>query len=122
MAAYPDYIGVLLDSTTAEKDSDPSVVRTEMERGVPKQRILNQAVLTTLTFTALFQSQEDVASYDAWYFDTIGRIGWFDFVHPRTGQTLQARYVGGARGTLTPVTARFAIATRDQTIEYLNNG
>jgi hypothetical protein len=117
MAAWPPYIKLLLSGTS--ETFEPAVERNEMERGVPKQRILNSQVLAELTSTALFQSNADIARFDDWYFDIIQRVGWFDLRHPRTGKTVQARFVGGKLGALTPQSGGFALATREITVEYL---
>lgn len=117
MAAFPNYVRFDLNGYT--EGEDPSVLRTEMERGVPKERIINSDVMATIKGTVTFLAKEDIASFDAWYFDTIKRIGWFDFRHPRTRQMLSVRLVGGKRGELQPIKAGFGIATRMIELEYL---
>lgn len=83
------------------------VQRTEMERGLPKQRRINSDAMTTLTLTMNFKTKAEFAAFDAWFYaDAQGGAAWFDFVHPRTGATVQARFVGGAMGSL-----RFATQT-----------
>lgn len=113
---WPTYAKFVLSGSS--EGFDPSVERTEMERGPAKQRILNSDVTVQITGIVLFVSQTDIASFETWYFDTIGRIGYFDFTHPRTGSTVQARFVGGRLGELIPQTGGYAIATREVTIEY----
>jgi hypothetical protein len=115
--AWPSYARFVL--TGASESFDPSVERTEMERGIPKERIINSDVMVQITGQVLFESKADVESFETWYFDTIGRIGWFDFRHPRTLQTVQARFVGGRLGELMPHAGAFAVASRVVTIEYL---
>lgn len=117
MATFPSFAIPLTD--TVGETFDPSVLRTEMERGVPKERIENSRVLATVSMTVLFTTKADANAFVDWYFDTIGRIGWFDFTHPRTGQTLQARFVGGQIGSLKAESGPVGRHTCPLSIEYL---
>lgn len=117
MASLPSNVHVLFAGYGEE--FDPSVARTEMERGVPKQRLLNSGVLMQVNATLLFSSAADITAFETWYFDTIDRIGWFDMAHPRTGATILARFRGGDIGTLTPRNPQFNRATRGVVLEYL---
>lgn len=117
MAALPSYVQIL--AAGFGEEFDPSVLRTEMDRGMPKQRVINTHVMQELPATLLFSSQADAASFEAWYFNTIKRIGFFDFVHPRTGATHSGRFKGGDIGRLEPRNARYTRATRAVVIEYL---
>ena len=117
MAALPSYARLLFDS--ASESFDPSVVRTEMERGIPKQRILNSQVLVKVSANLLFMSAADVSAFEDWYFTTIKRIGWFDVRHPRTGVVTSMRFEGGSIGTLMPAAGAYALATRSVTLEYM---
>lgn len=117
MADFPSYVHILTDGFS---DSfDPSVERTEMERGVPKQRLVNSQVLVKLGATLFFRSAADVTAFETWYFDTISRIGWFQMRHPRTGMAITARFEGGSIGTLVPLGPAFFIASRAVALEYL---
>lgn len=115
--AWPTYAKFVL--TDISEGFEPSVERTEMERGVPKQRIINSSVMVQIAGSVVFCSKADIASFETWYFDTIERIGWFDFTHPRTGVVVQARIVGGDIGPLQPRSSRFELASREVTLEYL---
>jgi len=117
MAEFPSYARVLVDGFG--ESFDPSVERTEMERGMPKERLLNSGVLMELPCTLLFFSAADAAAFETWYFDTIRRIGNFNFLHPRTGAVVLARFKGGNIGTLAPVSPGFGQLVRQVTIEYL---
>ena len=117
MATLPDYVRVITEGYG--EGFDPSIRRTEMERGVPKQSIVNSNVLMKLNVTFLFTSAEDLLDFDDWYFDTIQRIGWFDMRHPRTRQIITARFENGSIGVLTTQGPAFAVATRNLTLEYL---
>ncbi len=117
MAAFPTY-AIPLTETVAEA-FDPSVLRTEMERGVPKQRVENSRVLATVSMTVLFKTKADANAFVDWYFDTIGRIGWFHFTHPRNGRQLQARFVGGQIGSVNAEPGPAGRQTCSLSIEYL---
>lgn len=98
---------------------DPSVERVEMERGVPKQRIVNSQVMATISAAVLFRTPADVQAFEDWYFGPLGRIGWFTIAHPRTGLPIKARFVGGQIGALSPQAPGFYLAQRQLTMEYL---
>ena len=117
MAEFPSYARVLFDDYS--EDFDPSVERTEMERGVPKQRTLNTHVMMNVNATLFFRGKADAAAFESWYFNDIKRIGWFNMTHPRTKQRIVARFVGGKIGTLVPVSRNFAFSKRTLVIEYL---
>ncbi|QHG87929.1 hypothetical protein ACCQ13_14660 [Xanthomonas sp. NCPPB 1638] len=117
MATFPAYAGVLYD--TVRCSFDPSVLRTEMERGVPKQRVLNSRVLTKVAMTLDFASPTTALAFESWYFDEIRRVGWFDFLHPLSGVTLQARFENGGIGELRPAEGAERPWQRDVVVEYL---
>ena len=118
MATFPDYVCVLFDGYS--ESFDPSVLRTEMERGPPKQRVENSQVLMKVSATLAFQSDADVESFYLWYKNDIKRILPFEMTHPRTGETITARFEGGNIGTLVPLATQFRVATRNVVIEYLD--
>lgn len=117
MTDFPGYAQILMDGYT--ESFDASVERTEMERGVPKQRLVNSQVLVKLNATLLFVTSGDVAAFENWYFGTIKRIGWFQMRHPRTGVSITARFESGNIGSLAPLGPGFHIASRSAVIEYL---
>lgn len=117
MAALPGYVTFLFDGYGEE--FDPSIERTEMERGVPKQRVLNSHVMQEISARLLFKSKADAASFESWYFDTIKRVGWFDVTHPRVGGTVSMRFKGAKIGTLVPLIPDFSWCARDVTLEYM---
>lgn len=114
--AWPTYAKFEIDTI---EDFDPSVERVEMERGIAKQRIINSDVMVELRGTVVFTKKTDIAAFETWYFNTIGRVGWFDFTHPRTKVTVQARIQGGVLGPLVPIRRGFGCASRQLTLEYL---
>lgn len=117
MAAFPSYVRISFDGMS--EDFDPSVLVTEMERGGPKYRVQNSQVLMKISCNLIYLSNADIASFEAWYFDTIKRIGKFDLVHPRTGVTVSANFEGGKLGPLQPLAPAFGMATRSVVFEYL---
>lgn len=117
MPTWPTYAKILLDG--ASESFDPSVERTEMERGVPKQRLINTSVLMKLNLTVVFFAKADVAAFEDWYFDGLNRIGWFGMAHPRTGAAITARFENGSIGTLSPTKGGYGIAQRALVVEYL---
>lgn len=117
MADFPAYVTVLFDGYS--EAFDPSIHRVEMERGGPKEAVINSQVLMKLNVSLLFRSKADVASFEDWYFNTIARVGAFNMTHPRTGATITAWFENASIGTLVPLTGAFRIAKRDCVIEYL---
>ncbi len=118
MARLPDYVCVLFDGYS--ESFDPSVLRSEMERGPPKQRVQNSQVLMKVNATLVFQSPADVESFYLWYKNDIKRIQPFEMTHPRTGETITVRFEGGNIGALVPLATKFRAATRNVVIEYLD--
>jgi hypothetical protein len=118
MADFPSYAKFVL-SAYAEEDEDPSVLRTEMERGIPVERVINKDIMQKISGTILFLNDEDIERFETWFFDEIERIGWFNLRHPRTRQMIRARFIGGKRGQLMPTTGGFGIAQRSIELEYM---
>lgn len=117
MASMPSVARVVFDGQG--RSFDPSVLRTEMERGVPKQRLENSQVLMKQSMTLYFTGMDAVLIFEDWYFDEIGRIGWFTMVHPFTGQAVTARFEGGALGQLAPDEKEAGDYRMDVVVEYL---
>ena len=117
MATFPDY--VCISAHGYSEEFDPSVLVTEMERGGSKMRVQNSQVEQSITATLIFNSPLDVSAFESWYFTDVKRIGYFTMQHPRTGQTINARFRGGSIGTLVPLAPGFGVAQREVVIEYL---
>lgn len=118
MADLPSYVAVLFDGYS-DGYPDPSVDRVEMERGSPKQSLINSQVLAKVNATLWFKSAADVVSFETWYFDTIKRIGSFNMTHPRTGSTIVAAFEGGRIGLFEPASPDFSRVRCACVIEYL---
>lgn len=116
MAALPSYVRLLFP---ANEGFNPEVQRTEMERGPAKQSILNTRVSMQPTVTFWFKSYADAISFEAWYFNTLKRIGWFDFYHPLRRQTVSARFIGGDIGELVQLGPGGNPCQRQVKIEYM---
>lgn len=117
MTSLPPVARVIFDGQV--RSFDPSVLRTEMERGVPKQRLENSQVLVKQSMAIYFESIAGVEAFEAWYFDEIKRIGWFTMVHPYTGKTITARFEGGVVGQLSPDDKFTGDYRMEVVVEYL---
>lgn len=117
MATFPSYVRI--DWREMTETPDTVVERSEMERGRPKQRRINSDVRMEVRLVLHFDSAADVANFETWYYTTINAgITPFDWVHPRTGATLQANVVGGGLGPLSYLNQTLRWARRPLTIEY----
>lgn len=117
MASLPDYVSILFPGQS--ESFDPAVVRSEMERGLAKQRAGSSRVVRKLNATLLFGTQADVDAFEDWYFNEIKRIGFFSVRHPRTGLMVAMRFEGADIGELQPVANGYHIATRAVILECL---
>lgn len=117
MAVLPSYVVVLLDGYSEEFDA--GVIKSDMERGLSKYRVGQSRVVTTVAVNLAFESADDANSFEAWYFNEIKRIGWFDFLDPRTNSLRSVRFKGGALGQLQPMSGGFGLSRRSATLEYL---
>lgn len=95
----------------------PMVLRSDMERGIPKQRRAGADVLVRVPCSLVFRSAADAAAFEAWFY--ADGMGWFDFTLPRTGQVVQARIIGGDIGTLSPLTPAWNASERSVVLEYV---
>ena len=122
MAAFPTYAKVALGGYS--ESHAPIVARTEMDRGVPKQRKLQSDVMVTVALNLIFLTKADAASFEDWYYSSTGAAAgaaFFDWTDPRTGVMRQARAVANQLGALTQFqdTNGFVLTTRPLQIEYL---
>lgn len=121
MATFPNWVQLVPMDNLEQRT--PVVARSEMERGVPKQRRIAADSLVTLPLTAVFANAQRAEDFEVW-FDTEANAGaaFFDFVHPRTGLTVQARIVGGDIGQLRPLGSRpRSRYARSFQVEYLRS-
>lgn len=117
-AALPDYARIMFDGHAME--FDPGVIKSEMDKGLPKMRVSQSRVIVHLKAYLLFKTAQASIDFEDWYFDTIKRIGWFTIPDPRIeGQTLTVRFKDADIGTLEPMTGAYAVSRRSVTFEYL---
>lgn len=122
MAVLPAYVSLLAGAY--DEDRAPVVLRSEMERGVPKQRRMASDTMVTLRVVLQFANAAKNDEFEQWFDTQIGSgADWFTMPHPRTGASIQARFVGGQLGPLKPVhgvwRAGLQRCRREATIEYL---
>jgi hypothetical protein len=116
MTQLPDYLTILLDDTGEE--FDPGVIKSEMERGMAKQRVGQSRVVVEVPVTLLFDSAADAESFYDWYFNTIKRIGFFTWTDPGPDGS-HGRFKDGSIGKLVPTIAGYAQSKRSCVLEYL---
>lgn len=98
---------------------EPAVERSQMERGIPKQRRISSDVRIELALTLYFDSAADLAAFETWFYTTINAgQDFFDFTHPRTGAALQARFVGGELGEVSYQNRTLGKSSRPVKLEY----
>jgi len=117
MAALPGYVTVLFSDLS--ENFDPEVIKGEMERGMPKERLGNSRVVMRVPVKLRTMTRADSLAFDDWYFDTIKRIGYFDWYDTRSQTTRSVRLKDGALGALTPLRPGFEVADRSAVLEYL---
>lgn len=118
MATFPTYVKILIGSSESPKSV---VMRSEMERGVPKQRRLSSDSMVTVPVDLFFETAQYAYDFEDWFYSEIGGgTDWFDWVNPRSKTTVQARIVGGEIGALTPATGVWSgFTTRKINLEYV---
>lgn len=117
MATFPAW--VRYDWRDMTETPDSVVERTEMERGKPKQRRIASDARIEVQITLHFDSSAEVAAFEAWFYDDINAgQDTFDWLHPRTGQVVQANVVGGELGALKFLQRTLQAATRTFKLEY----
>lgn len=117
MAAF--FSPIRYDWRDLTETPDSIVERSDMERGVPKQRRIASDARVQVQLTLHFDSAAQLADFEEWFYTTI-RAGqdFFDWTHPRTGAVLQARIVNGELGTLSYLGPTLGWAKRTIRLEY----
>ena len=117
MAAF--FPGARYDWRDLTETPDAVVERSEMERGIPKQRRTASDARVEVTITLHFDTAAEITAFETWFYTTVNAgQDFFDWVHPRTGGTLQARMVGGELGPLRYLRRPLDKATRSIKLEY----
>lgn len=120
MPAFPTAYARL--ALNPSEDRASVVMRSEMERGVPQQRRIASDAMVAVSCTLYFATQANATAFMSWFDGQAGSGAlFFDWTHPRTGATVQARFVGGQLGPLTPShgTYKRGHCQRTAVIEYL---
>lgn len=121
MAAFPDSTVCKIGFPPGEEPGTV-VERTEMERGVPKQRRIASDVRVERDVVLYFTAKANIATWETWFYTTIhAGQDWFDWTDSRTGATVQARIVGGNPGKLVASTKSWAYAQRSLKIEWMRS-
>lgn len=99
--------------------AEPVVERTQMERGIPKQRRIASDAQQLLAFTVFFDTKAEANSFETWFFNDLqaGAL-FFDFTHPRLGTVVQGRVVGGKLGELQYQNRTLEKSSRTLSIEW----
>lgn len=121
MAAFPNS-SVCLTGFPQGEEPGTVVERTEMERGVAKQRRIASDANVQADVIVYFTAKANIATWETWFYTTIhAGQDWFDWTDSRTGATLQARIVGGNPGKLVPSTKTWAYAQRTLRLEWMRS-
>lgn len=111
---------IMLFDNYSEK-AEPSVLRTQMDRGLPVQRIINSRVIVVVRCTMYFKTEADEQVFFDWYMNDIKRVGFFNFIHPGSGKAIiNARFREGDIGEKTPTSSAWFSFMRNVVIEYLS--
>lgn len=113
--AFPSY--VKLGWRDSSESPRPIVERSDMDRGIAKQRVIAADTLVTVPVTVFFDSATAADDFEDWFYAE--GMGWFDFTLPRNGTVVQARIVGGDIGALMPKTGNWAYSSRQIKLEYV---
>ncbi len=119
MAAFPTAYKILIETSEAPTSV---VIRSEMERGVPKQRRIAADALVTVPISVVFFNKQQAADFEDWFYNDISAgADFFDWTDPRTGLAVEARIVGGQLGELVPLRDGYNLSRRSMTLEYLRS-
>lgn len=119
MPALPSY--VKLGWRDGSERPTPVVARSEMERGVAKQRRIAADAVVTQPVTLYFLTAADSIAFEIWFYSAAGAnagAAWFDMKLPRVG-VVSVRIVGGDLGTLKPGNPYWAQSERTVQVEYV---
>lgn len=116
MASLPSYVVIRMSNWS--ETIKPNIESTEMERGPDKYRRLNSRATMRMKCSLLFGSTADDLAFLDWYFNVIKEVGYFAMTHPRTGQSIQARFLQADIGEARSISGTDHLWQRDTTIEY----
>ena len=120
MATFPTYVDIAWADTAEQPAS--VVLRSEMERSVPKQRRMASDTMVTVPVTLYFRTKANATDFETWVYTQIGGgTDFFSWTNPRTSAVVQARIVGGDLGALKPGSRAWTFAERSLKLEYLRS-
>lgn len=103
-----------------EEAPQPVVERTQMERGIPRQRRVASDPMVQMQLQVYFDTKAEAAAFETWFYtDLLAGQDWFTFTHPRTGQTVNARVVNGELGPLKFEQRTLEASNRSLRIEFV---
>lgn len=116
MAAFPN---VKFDWQDLGLKPEPVVERSEMERGVPKQRRIASDARVEVPITVRHDTKAEALAFEDWFYEDINAgQDWFNWTHPMTGAVVQARVVGGELGQLNFEQKTLEASNRTLKLEY----
>lgn len=116
---WPTYAKIAIEGYSTSESAIAE--RTEMDRGVPKQRKTQSDVIVTVSMKLWFDSKSEAIDFRDWYYSPTGAsagTAYFDWADPVDGVTYQARAVANTLGPITPVSGALKYFTRTLQIEY----
>jgi hypothetical protein len=119
MAAFPLKSDRILSDYNEMSES--VVERTQMERGIQKQRRISSDSRVELQVTLLFTTKQEAIDFETWFYSASGAnagAAFFDFTVPRTGTVVQARIVSGDLGQLIADRAYLDLFRRQIKLEW----
>ncbi len=91
MSVWPVSLPLPL-SNTLQETPPQSLIRTQMDAGVPKVRRRSTATVRQLSFQVMLSASQ-VSTLDTFFLTTtLGGSEEFDYTHPRTGAAVTARF------------------------------
>lgn len=121
MPAFPHHLCTILHA--GGERAAPVVLRSEVERGIARQRRVAADTLVQVTLQLGFETAQASADFDDWFYgEAHAGAAWFDFTNPRTNTVVQARLVGGDLGNLSPLAEAYRVSERTVVIEYIRRG
>ena len=119
MAAFPSYVKI---ASPIEEAPASVILRSEMERGVPKQRRFAADTLVEQQVTLYFYTKQNSIDWETWFYTDInGGADFFDWTDSRSGSTVQARVKDGQPGALKLMVHKWAFSQRTLIIEWLRS-
>ncbi len=98
---------------------EPVVQRSDMERGIPKQRRIASDARVEVELQVFFDTKAEAAAFETFFWTDINAgQDFFTWTHPRTGAVLQARVVNGQLGPLKFSQRTLEASQRGLKLEY----